>query len=322
MNAIVVDQFGPPEVLQMREVPDLVPAHDQVLVKLHMSGVNPVDTYIRSGVYGRLPEVPYTPGFDGSGVIAACGSSVRGLTRGLRVYVSGSITGTYAEACLCLPTQIHTLPRQAAFEFGACMGIPYATASYALFHRAKVRRGQTILIHGATGGVGIAALQLAKRAGIKVLATYGSEAGKQLLIQLGADGVFNHNEAGYEAHILETTEGQGVPVILEMLANVNLGRDLPLLAFGGVVCVIGSRGNVQIQPRDLMSRDAEIRGVMLVNASQGVLAQIHGDFFSGLADGSIKPVIRKTFSLERASEAHEMQMLRGACGKILISHEK
>jgi len=103
MNAIVVDEFGGPEVLQMREVPDLTPAHDQVLVKLHVTGVNPVDTYIRSGAYGRLPELPYTPGFDGSGIIQSCGSSVRGLTRGLRVYVSGSLTGTYA-GILFVPT--------------------------------------------------------------------------------------------------------------------------------------------------------------------------------------------------------------------------
>jgi len=167
-------------------------------------------------------------------------------------------------------------------KLGPVLGIPYATASYALFHRAKVRRGQTILVHGATGGVGIAALQLAKRAGIRVLCTYGSELGKELLQQQGADGVFDHNLAGYEEQILEATSGNGVPVIIEMLANVNLGRDLPLLAPGGVVCVVGSRGPVQIQPRELMVRDAEIRGVMLMNASQGVLAQIHGDFFQAL----------------------------------------
>lgn len=320
MKAVFVESFGGPEVLQVREVPDLVPAHDQVLVRLHATGINPVDTYIRSGAYGRLPELPYTPGFDGAGVIQACGSSVRGLTRGLRVYVSGSLTGTYAEACLCLPTQIHTLPRQATFESGACMGIPYATASYALLHRVKARRSQAILIHGATGGVGIAALQLAKRAGLRVLCTYGTEAGRLLLVQQGADGVFDHNESGYETQILAATNGLGVSVIIEMLANVNLGRDLPLLTAGGIVCVVGSRGAVQIQPRELMSRDAEIRGILLTNASQGVLAQIHGDFFSGLGDGSIKPVIRKTFSLDQAADAHELQVLRGAAGKLLVLH--
>jgi NADPH2:quinone reductase len=320
MKAVVVESFGGPEVLQVRDVPDLVPAHDQVLIRLHATGVNPVDTYIRSGAYGRLPETPYTPGFDGSGVIQTCGSSVRGLTRGLRVYVSGSLTGTYAEACLCSPTQIHTLPRQATFESGACMGIAYATASYALFHRVKVRRGQTVLIHGATGGVGIAALQLAKRAGLKAFCTYGTETGRLLLIQQGADAVFDHHESGYEDRILAATEGIGVQLILEMLANTNLGRDLPMLAAGGVVCVIGSRGPVQIQPRELMVRDAEIRGILLANASQGVLAQIHGDFFSGLGDGSIKPVVRRTFTLEQSPDAHELQMMRGSAGKLLLVH--
>lgn len=319
MKAVVVENFGGPEVLQWKDVPDLSPAHDQVLVKLQVAGVNPVDTYIRSGAYARLPQLPYTPGFDGSGVIMACGSSVRGLTRGLRVYVSGSLTGTYAEACLCSPTQVHALPRQAPFEAGACMGIPYATASYALFHRAKVKRGQTVLIHGATGGVGLAALQLLKRANIRAIATYGSPKGREIVLQQGADAAFDHSELGYEAKILEATGGEGVSVILEMLANVNLGRDLPLLSKGGVVCVIGSRGPVEIHPRDIMSRDADIRGVMLANASQGVLAQVHGDFFSGLAEGILRPVIRTVLPASQAAEAHGLQMQPGACGNILLS---
>ncbi|MEY5027484.1 MAG: hypothetical protein RLZZ244_3012 [Verrucomicrobiota bacterium] len=319
MKAIVVEEFGDPSVLRLREVQDLVPKHDQVLVKLHCAGVNPVETYIRSGSYGALPALPYTPGNDGAGVIVACGSSVRGLTKGLRVYLSGSLTGTYAESCLCAPTQIHPLPRQASFEAGACMGTAYATAAYALYHRAKMRRGHTVLVHGATGGVGVAAVQLAKRSGLKVLATYGSEAGRGLLEELGADGFFNHHEPEYEAQILAATGGTGVNGIMEMLANVNLGRDLPLLAQGGVVCVIGSRGPVQIQPRELMAREGEIRGVMLAKASPGVLAQIHGDFFGALADGSIRPVVRRSFRLEQASEAHEVQMQRGAVGKLILS---
>ena len=318
MKAVVVESFGGPEVLRLGRVDDLSPGPNEVLVQLHACGVNPVDTYIRSGAYGRLPALPYTPGFDGAGVIVACGASVRGLTKGLRVYVSGSLTGTYAEACLCLPTQIHPLPRQGTYEGGACLGIPYATASYALFHRAKTRRGQTVLVHGATGGVGLAALQLGRRAGLRVLATYGTEAGRELLIEQGAEAVFNHHEVGYEEAILSFTRGTGVNVILEMVAHANLGRDLPLLAAGGVVCVIGSRGPVQVQPRELMSREADIRGVMLANAPQGVLAQIHGDLFSGMADGSLRPVVRRAFALGQAEEAHIVQTQRGACGKLIL----
>jgi NADPH2:quinone reductase len=234
------------------------------------------------------------------------------------VYLSNSLSGTYAEQCLCLPTQIHPLPPQVSFEEGACLGVPYTTASYALFHRGNARRGDSVLIHGATGGVGLAAVQLARRAGLRVFATGGSESGRLLLQKQGADHVFDHHQPGYHQHILETTGGVGVNLIVEMLANVNLGRDLPLLAKGGCVVVVGSRGGVQIQPRDLMLRDADIRGAMILQAPSGVLARIHSDLLSGLTDGSLKPVLRAVLPLEEAPQANEMLMQPGACGKIVL----
>jgi NADPH2:quinone reductase len=256
---------------------------------------------------------------DGAGLVEAVGSQVRGYRKGQRVYLSGSITGTHAELCLCLPTQIHPLPPQISFEEGACLGIPYATANYALFHRASPRRGQTVLVHGATGGVGIAAIQLAKRAGLNVIATGGSETGRIMLKNIGADLVFDHHQPGYHQNILESTKNQGVDVILEMLANVNLGRDLPLVAQGGCVVIVGCRGPVQIQPRDLMMREADIRGAMILHAPSGIVARVHSDILSGLTEGSIKPVVRALFELEKAQQAAELQALPGACGKIIMA---
>ncbi len=317
MRAIVVEKFGGPEVLTFRHVPDVKPEPDQLLVRVHAAGLNPVDSYIRAGNYFKLPSLPYTPGMDGAGVVEAAGSQVRGYRRGQRVYLSGSLTGTHADLCVCLPTQLHPLPPQVSFEEGACLGIPYATASYALFHRASLRRGQTVLIHGATGGVGLAAVQLAKRAGLRVFATGGSETGRALLEKQGADVIFDHHQPGYHQEILEKTGNAGVDLILEMLANVNLGRDLPLVAHGGCVVVVGCRGPVQIQPRDLMMREADIRGAMILHAPPGVLARVHNDMLSGLTDGSLKPVVRAVMELERAQEAAEMQALPGACGKIV-----
>lgn len=304
-------------MLKCDHLPELKPGPEQILVRIFAAGLNPVDGYIRSGNYFRLPALPYTPGMDGAGLIEAVGSQVRGYRRGQRVYLSGSISGTHAELCLCLPTQIHPLPPQVSFEEGACLGIPYATANYALFHRASPRRGQTVLIHGATGGVGIAALQLAKRAGLRVIATGGSEAGRALLQKQGADLVFDHHHPGYHQDILESTNQAGVDVILELLANVNLGRDIPLVSHGGCIVVVGCRGPVQIQPRDLMMREADIRGAMILHAPSGVLARVHNDMLSGLTDGSIKPVVRATFELEQARQAAELQLLPGACGKVV-----
>ena len=119
--------------------------------------------------------------------------------------------------------------------------------------------------------------------------------------------------------ILESTSGVGVDLILEMLANVNLGRDLPMLAQGGCVVVVGSRGAVQIQPRDLMLREADIRGAMISHAPSGVLARIHSDMLSGLTEGTLKPVLRAVFPLEQAAQATEMLMQPGAAGKIVLS---
>lgn len=305
-------------MLVAREVPTPAIGEDQILVRIHAAGVNPVDTYIRSGTYAALPPLPYTPGFDGAGTIEAIGSQVRGYRKGNRVYVSSSVSGTYAEYAVCAPTSLHPLPRQLSYEDGACVGIPYATAAYALFHRCPARRGQTVLVHGASGGVGLAAVQLARRAGMRVLATTGSDPGRLLLQAQGVELVFNHHQPGYEQQILSATKGAGVDVIIEMLANVNLGRDLPMLAQGGCVAVVGSRGMVQVQPRDLMARDADIRGVMLFKASPAILGRIHTDLLSGFTDGSLKPVVRAVFELDRAREAHELQTLPGALGKIIL----
>jgi NADPH2:quinone reductase len=305
-------------VLSLKEVqkPDL--GDDQILVKIEFAGVNPVDCYIRSGIYASLPPTGYTPGMDGAGTVEAVGKQVRGYRKGQRVYVAGSVSGTYAEFCVCNPIQVHPLARQSSFEEGACIGIPYATAAYALFHRSNLRRGQTVLVHGATGGVGIAAIQLAKRAGLRVFATGGSDTGRVLLKSQGADAIFDHHQPGYEQQILEATGGQGVDLIAEMLANANLGRDLQMLAANGSVAVVGSRGMVQIQPRELMMRDGDIRGIMLAKAPPGVLGRIHTELLSGFTDSSLRPAIRSMFTLDRASEAHHLQMTPGALGKIIL----
>lgn len=318
MKAIRVESFGGPEVLQVQEVPTPQPGAGQVLVRLHAAGVNPVDTYIRSGKYARLPELPYTPGIDGAGRVEALGAGVTGLTEGQRVYLAGSITGTYAESCLCEAAQVHPLPEEVSFPQGAALGVPYATAYRALFQRAGARAGETVLIHGGTGGTGTAAVQLAKAAGLRVLATGGSEEGRAELLAQGVEAAFDHHKANYEDEILKHTGGIGVDVIVEMLANANLGRDLTMLAKSGRVAVIGSRGPVEINPRDAMAREADIRGVMLFAATPTELAEIHVALGEGLKRAELKPVVGAQFSLAQAAQAHEAVMQSGAKGKVVI----
>lgn len=317
MKAIRVHQFGGPEVMRLDEVPDLRPASDEVVVRVKAAGVNPVDAYVRSGTYAVKPSLPYTPGWDAAGVIEAAGASA-GFKPGDRVYIAGTSSGAYAELALLKSNLAHPLPERVTFEQGAAIGVPYATAYRALFHRARAEAGETVLVHGATGGVGIAAVQLARAAGMRVIGTAGTDRGRKLVEDEGAHYVLNHRAPGYLAQLSSLTGGKGVDVIIEMLANVNLGSDLTVLARGGRVVVVGSRGPVEINPRETMGRDAAILGMTLLNATPSELASIHAALVAGLENGSLRPVVGQRIPLAEAPRAHAAVMEPGAYGKIVL----
>lgn len=318
MKAIQVREFGGPEVLRLEELPTPQVGAGQVLVRVHAIGVNPVETYIRSGKYARLPELPYTPGNDGAGVVEQVGEDVKEFKPGDRVYTAGSITGTYAEFTLCKAEQVHRLPENISFAQGAAMGTPYATAYRGLLQRAGAMPGETVLVHGASGGVGSAAVQLARAHGLRVFGTAGSDEGRALAHEQGAHEVFDHGAADHFSEIINATGGRGVDVIMELLANVNLGRDLTVLAKSGRVVVIGSRGRVEIDPRDTMQRDADIRGMVLPNTPPAEMASIHAALVAGLEKGTLGPVVGKQFPLADAAQAHREVMESGALGKIVL----
>lgn len=319
MKAIRVRQFGPPNVMQWEEVPDPQAGPGQVVVRIHAAGVNPVDTYIRSGAYARKPSLPYTPGSDAAGTVEAVGEGVSRVRVGDRVYTAGTLSGAYAERALCEEGQVHPLPERVSFAQGAAVNVPYATAYRALFGRARARPGETILVHGATGGVGIAAVEIARAHGLTIIGTGGSERGRQLVKDKGAHHVFDHHDAGYLDQLRAITGGRGVDVILEMLANVNLGNDLTLLAPQGRVVVIGSRGRVEIDPRETMGRDAAILGMLLGNGSPEEIAGIHAALVAGLENGTLDPVVGQELRLADAPRAHEAVMAGDAYGKIVLA---
>lgn len=319
MKAIRVASFGGPEVLRLETVPDPRPGPGQVLVKIHAAGVNPVETYIRAGAYARKPALPYTPGSDGAGVVAAVGPDVVDLQEGDRVYTAGSLTGTYAELALCERRQVHRLHRRLSYEQGAAIGVPYGTAFRALFQRGRGKRGELALIHGASGGVGTAALQLCRDRGLRAAGTAGTERGAELARQQGALECFDHAVPGYETTLLEWTEGRGFDLIVEMLANVNLVRDLALLAPRGRVVVVGSRGAIEWEPRAAMTKDADVLGMSLHNATPQELSEIHAELAHGLSGGALSPVVGRAFPLAEAPKAHEAVMAAGAHGKIVLA---
>jgi NADPH:quinone reductase len=316
MRAIRVHEFGPPEVMKLENVPDPSPGPGQVVVRVHAAGVNPVETYIRSGVYAMKPSLPYTPGGDAAGVVAVVGDQVTGFKAGDRVYTAGTISGAYAQLALCNAAQIYPLPADVSFARGAALHVPYATAYRALYQRARAHAGQTVLVHGASGAVGIAAVQFAVAAGLTVIGTGGTERGRQLVREQGAAHVLDHKAPDYLEQLMKLTNGRGVDVILEMLANVNLGKDLTVLAKGGCIVVIGCRGEVQINPRLLMRTEGSILGVMAGTPEE--YAQSHAAIGAGLRAGTLRPVVGKELPLAEAPRAHHEIIESTAHGKIVL----
>jgi NADPH2:quinone reductase len=318
VRAIRVHELGEPEVMRLEEVPDPVPGGGQVLVAVRAAGVNPVDTYVRAGLHGYGAEVPFTPGTDAAGEILDVGPGVKTLAVGDRVYTAGTVTGAYAEKALCAAGQVHRLPRRATFSQGAAIGVPCAAAYRALFQRARAEPGETVLVHGASGGVGIAAVQLARAAGLTVIGTAGDVEGRELAAAQGAHHVLDHGDPGHVDRVTALTDGRGVDVVLEMLANVNLGEDLKALAQGGRVVVIGSRGAVEIDPREAMRREAAILGMLLMKASERELASIHAALTAALESGALSPVVDCEVPLAGAPQAHRRVMEWSGHGKIVL----
>lgn len=273
-RAVVCDDFGGPEVLKVKTKSLPAPAAGQLRVKIGAAGVNPSDTYVRLGPGGPyagmpiLPTPPFTPGKDGAGVVEAVGDNTR-FSVGDRVYLYGSLSGTYAEYALCTDAQAFALPPNISFAQGACLGVPAGTAYRALFQRCGVQAGETVLIHGASGAVGLAAVQLARGAGCTVVGTAGTAEGLDAVKAAGAHAAVNHREEGYlSAAKAATPDGKGFKVCLEMMASSNLANDLGVMARYGRIGIIGSRAaEIPINPRAMMPLELEVRGVFSGNAT-------------------------------------------------------
>ncbi len=317
MKAIRIHAFGGPDVLRLEEIPDPRPGSGQVLVRAKAIGVNPVDTYIREGRYGER-SFPFILGFDAAGVVEVVGPGVQSFKKGDRVYTYRSIGGAYAELILCAENQVHPIPQNISYSQGAAIGVPYSTAYYALMNRGLAQPGEIALIHGASGGVGVAAIQIARAKGLTVIGTAGTSRGRELVLKEGAKHVLDHQAAHYLEVLKDLTAGQGVNIILEMLANVNLAKDLKVLSVRGRVVVIGSRGEITIDPRDTMVRNADIRGMSLLPVGDEEIEGVEAALVEGLQNGSLRPVVGKEIPLAEAAQAHDEVLKPGAYGKIVL----
>lgn len=320
MRAIRVFEFGGPEVLKLHsDVAVPFPKGNQVLIKVHACGINPVETYIRSGTYSRIPLLPYTPGTDVAGIIEAIGDNVSTFKKGDRVFTTSTITGGYAEYALASDHTVYALPEKLSFQQGAAIGIPYFTAYRALLHSAHVKAGDSVLVHGASGGVGLAACQIARAYGLRVLGTAGTEKGQNIVLQNGAHEVFNHREVNYIDAIKKSVGEKGIDVIIEMLANVNLNKDLSLLSYGGRVIVVGNRGSIEISPRDTMAKESSIIGVALYSSTKEEFKRYAAALQAGMEIGWLRPVLGAQYPLDKIAQAHEdIIHSSGATGKMIL----
>lgn len=319
MKAVYVREHGGPDVLAVEDIAVPAPKAGEILVRIEAAGVNPVDTYIREGKHSAAPPLPFVPGKDAAGTVAETGKGADKFREGARVYLAGSVTGTYAEYAVCSEDQAWPLPERVSFDAGAGVFVPYATAYRALFQKAEAKEGEKVLIHGASGGVGIAAIQWAKNAGLEIYGTAGSEEGRKLVSEQGVAHVFDHSSEPAFEYLDKIREASGgVDIILEMLANRNLAEDFRALSMFGRITVIGSRGSLEFDPRLTMGKDATIRGMALFNAPEESMLEIHEAIGKGLGEGYLDPVIGKAFPLEDAADAHRQVIENRAYGKIVL----
>jgi len=326
MRAIVVHQHGGPEMMRLEDVPDPRPGPGEAVVRIRAAGVNPVDAYIRSGAHARKATPPFTPGFDGAGEIEAVGAGVTAFKPGDRVYVGApgskaAGAGTYAERAACVPAQLYPLPSNVTFGQGAALGVPYTTAYRALFQRADARPSETVLVHGATGGVGLAAVDLAKALGARVIATSRSP---DKLATLAADYMVDATlpAPGFREAVKEITGG-GADVIFDPVGGDVFDESTRCVAFGGRLLVIGfTSGRIA----SVATNIPLIKGFSVIGVRAGEYGRRFPDkgrenqdaIWALAAEGRIRPRVDRRFALADWRAAFEAMRGSRMIGKIVI----
>lgn len=323
MKTIQIHEFGGPEVLKVVDIAEPIPEKNEVKVTVHAVGLNPSESYTITGNYAyNVPDLPYVPGYDGAGIVEEVGPGVEKVKVGDRVYLSGfnakRNTGTYAEKVVIDAKNVYPLPDKASFSEGAALGIPAFTAYRALMQKARVRAGEKVLIHGASGAVGSLAVQIAKSVGAIVIGTSSTDKGRKSIIELGADYAIPHVTDENKDKIMELTDQKGPDIIIEFLADVNLETDSKIIADYGRIVIVGSRGTIEFTPRNLMTNDATITGMAFTYPESQDMIEMHHGVTALVQSGFLKPVVGRKFPLERAKEAHEHLMGSSGDGRTIL----
>jgi NADPH:quinone reductase len=330
MRAVVVREFGSLDAATLAEMPDPVPGPDQVLLDIEATAANFVDLLVIGGKYQFLPPRPFVPGKLPAGTVAAIGADVRGLKVGDRV-LSLAEEGGYAEKVAVPAAQCYRLPDSMSFVDAAAMALVYDTAWFALRDRARLQPGDTVLVLGATGGVGLAALQLAKAFGAKVLAGISTAAKADLVLQSGADAVIDLSRSNLHDSLREqvhaVTEGKGADVILDPLGADIFDAAIRALAWRGRLVVIGfAAGRIPtIKANYLLLKNIEVSGLQVSDYRKRKpeqMAECLREVFSLYEAGRIKPAPTTTYPLAQIQNALREISDRTVRGRVVVTPQE
>ncbi|MWG35752.1 NADPH:quinone reductase [Halomarina oriensis] len=315
MHAVRYHETGGPDVLQVDDVDPPDPGQGEVLVDVHAAGVNPVDTYFRTGAY-PVPELPWTPGSDLAGVVGAVGPGVEAFTVGDRVFGTGlgrTVQGSHAEQVVAPVDHVAVLPDDVSFNEGAAVALVGVTAWRALVGYADLEPAETCLVHGASGGVGHVAVQLAEATGARVVAT-ASEQYHDHLRDLGADVVLDYHREDLESAIAEA----GAPdVILDTFMDEYFPLDARVAAHGARIVGIGNTSDearIPLGPAKSKDLDFQVMSMFNVEAYGPILDRL-GHL---VVAGEVVPEVAETFPLAETADAHRTVMEESFLGKLVV----
>jgi NADPH2:quinone reductase len=319
MKAMCAHQFGGPEQLKLEDAPEPQLQAGQVMIRVRAAGINPADLVRLSGRLGS-PPLPYIPGTDVCGEVEKVGSGVINVKTGQRVF-GRALTGGYAERTCVAAEEAIPLPANLSFEEGAAIPIPFYTAYHALHNKAAVKPGEAVLVSAGGGGVGVAAIQLARIAGARVITTVGSREKAERAAVLGAQLTINYKEQDFVAEAERFTGKKGVDVIIENVAADNLAKDFLAVAPRGRIVVIGTgtgkAGDASFPVFAALMKDVTMIGMSLINAGSAIaaMAPILSGWFS---EGKIKAVVSKSYPLAEAAKAMEDLLAAKVFGKLVL----
>jgi NADPH2:quinone reductase len=326
MRAIVVEQFGPPEGLRVAEAAAPVPGPGEVLIAIHAAPVNYVDMLVVAGTYQFLPPFPFIPGKSPAGVVTALGPGVTTLRVGDRVLAMAE-TGGYAEQVAIEAGQCHRLPSRMPFAEAASLAVVYDTSWVALRSRARVAAGETVLVLGASGGVGHASVQLARAMGARVLAGVSRPERAALALAAGADAIIDLSREDLPDSLREQvyaeTGGRGADIIIDPLGGQVFDAAIRALAWCGRLVVIGFAAGVipTLRTNYLLLKNIEISGLQITDYRKrrpAELATAYSEIFGFYELGLVKPAAATIFPLERASEALAAVRDRRIAGRAVL----